>query len=956
MADDAGTFAQPYRVVASARWSQPARGPEWTLTGMDALAGGLGASAELVPYSHVPRMNPKDIFRAYQPPPGFGAAGVDAAKGGDATLAMDEAIAIAQDWDNAVGAHALQIGGAQLTQGIGFLGYPFLAELSQRPEYRKISETIAEELTRKWIRVSSISDGEDKTQKVDDLNGAIERFRVRERFHKAAELDGFMGRSQLYIDVGKSSDAAELATPLMLTPEKIAKGSLKGFRVVEPMWSYPLDYNSSDPLAENFYVPVSWAVMQRRVHASRLLTFIGRPMPDLLKPAYAFGGLSLSQMAMPYVQNWLRTRQSVSDLIHSFSVMILSTDMGATLDAEGMNKLLRRAQAAALFRDNRGLQIINKATEEFANVSAPLSGLDALQAQSQEQMASVSGIPLVKLLGITPSGLNASSDGEVRVFYDRVKATQEKFMGPNLKHVMDVLQLNEWGEVDPDIVYEWVPLWELDEAGKAAVRKTDADTGAVLIESGALATEEERKRIASAPDSPYQGLDVDDMPDPPDMGEGEEGAPDIPGAGAKASGNPARTAEPAAVERAGDHALDAEFRESDHPRDNDGKFSEGGGGGGGGGAVERRRAGANPAKLTKPQRVALERVAAGQQPGNVGHVRERLTEGGLIHHTFNEHGIGTAHLTEKGRAALGIKEPSAPPPANVHPEVAKTLGEAGLKRLHDAIGSKDHKSILAALAPAAGKRREGASMPIEHHGSPQAIAKFLGSRTYVAPDGSEASHPEIIDHLVDKALSYAGAGGVRRNREVLFVTGPPAAGKSTIAEILAERNGAAILDPDDAKKVIPEFNGGLDSSYVHEESSTLTGYVGGRLTDEGANIIYPMVGDSAEKISKKIDDYRAKGYKVGIVNLDVSADNAAQRMARRFVKTGRLIDPGYFGSIVNEEAPQKAYAALRQDSRLELGAAQVDGNTAPGEEAIKDVIGSPAGYRHGQLAKGRQAP
>ncbi len=572
MADDAGTFAPPYQVRASMSWSQPVRGPDWTNAAMDSLLLSLGRGEELAPHSLVPAMNPRDIFRAYRPPEGFGRP-ID---GPDASgMAMDDAIKLAEDWDNTIGAQALSVGGSALAQGIGFLGYPFLAELSQRPEYRMISETIAEELTRKWIRVTSTSKGKDKTGKVDAMNEALDRFKLRERFHKSAELDGFMGRCQLFVDMGTSpADNAELNTPLMLTPEKIGKGSLKGFRVVEPMWSYPLDYNSTDPLTENFYVPTSWAVMQRRVHASRLHTFIGRPMPDLLKPAYAFGGLSLSQMAMPYVQNWLRTRQSVSDLVHSFSVMILATDMGSTLDSEGMNKLLRRAQAAVLFRDNRGMQIINKATEEFTNVAAPISGLHELQAQSQEQMASISRIPLVKLLGVTPSGLNASSDGEIRVFYDRVKATQEKFMGPHLKHALDVIQLSEFGEVDDDLTHEWVPLWELDAAGAAAVRKTDADTGAVLIESGTLDPKEERQRIANATDSPYQGLDVDDMPEPPDMGESEEGEPDIPGAQPRASGNPAKSAEPASVERAGDAA----FVESDHPRDDDGTFTDGAGG------------------------------------------------------------------------------------------------------------------------------------------------------------------------------------------------------------------------------------------------------------------------------------------------------------------------------------------------------------------------------------------
>ncbi|AQH01672.1 hypothetical protein A9R05_23080 [Burkholderia sp. KK1] len=66
-----------------------------------------------------------------------------------------------------------------------------------------------------------------------------------------------------------------------------------------------------------------------------------------------------------------------------------------------------------------------------ANVSAPLGSLDRLQAQSLEHMAAVTGIPLIVMLGITPSGLNATSEGELRTFYAWIEAQQEAlFIAP----------------------------------------------------------------------------------------------------------------------------------------------------------------------------------------------------------------------------------------------------------------------------------------------------------------------------------------------------------------------------------------------------------------------------------------------------------------------------------------------------------------------------------------------
>lgn len=400
-------------------------------------------------------------------------------------------------------------------EGIGFMGYPYLASLSQRPEYRIPSEVIAEEMTRKWI-VLKAEGKEDKSAKVAALTRAMNRYKLREAFRDATELDGLMGLSFIHIDLGTSDDPAEMATRLILTPEKIAKGSLKGFTVVDPTWCSPINYSTENALEPDFYKPQAWFVVGAHVHTTRLLPIISRPLPDILKPAYNFGGLALSQMLKPYVDNWLRTRQSVSDLINAFSIWVLETNMTAALGGEGGDDLDARLNLFTLLKNNRGAIAIDKEQEALSNVSAPLGTLDKLQAQSQEHMASVTRIPLVKQFGITPTGLNASSDGEIRTFYDSIHGRQERVYNDPLTICLKVIQLSEFGEIDEALTHEFVQLWELDEAGKAAVEKTKADTGAVLTAGGIITPDEERKRIASDPESDYNGLEGDapEMPDP----------------------------------------------------------------------------------------------------------------------------------------------------------------------------------------------------------------------------------------------------------------------------------------------------------------------------------------------------------------------------------------------------------------------------------------------------------
>jgi hypothetical protein len=59
-----------------------------------------------------------------------------------------------------------------LTEGMHWLGFPYLAELSQRTEYRRISETIAKDMTRRWFRIQA-KGKDDKSDKISALEACI---------------------------------------------------------------------------------------------------------------------------------------------------------------------------------------------------------------------------------------------------------------------------------------------------------------------------------------------------------------------------------------------------------------------------------------------------------------------------------------------------------------------------------------------------------------------------------------------------------------------------------------------------------------------------------------------------------------------------------------------------------------------------------------------------------------
>lgn len=446
-----------------------------------------------------------EMFRPYEPPKGVLPSGVKGSQ-----LAMDAGFD--------VGNFALDDISAAFNEGYAFPGFQTLANWAQIPEFRRPAEIYAREMTRKWIKLQAVGGG-DKSDKIKRIDAELKRLNAQAVFRKAIEHDGKFGRAQIFIDVGAGStdlDTAELRTELIESKDKIGIGQLRALRVVEPVWSYPNRYDASKPLSANFYKPLSWFVMADDVHSSRLITIVTREVPDILKPAYAFAGLSLSQMIKPYVENWLRTRQSVSDIIHAFTVWVLKTDMSTITQAGGADAFFNRLQLFNLGRDNHGVNAINKETEDFANVSAPLGGLDKLQAQAQEQQCAPAGLPLVYMTGITPSGLNATSEGEIEVHQDNIAATQE-VLTPALSKILNIVQLSLFGEIDPGIGFEWVPLRTMTPEQRSNMRKVDAETDATLIGAGVISQDESRKRVAGDDESPYHGLETNEpLPDVPE--------------------------------------------------------------------------------------------------------------------------------------------------------------------------------------------------------------------------------------------------------------------------------------------------------------------------------------------------------------------------------------------------------------------------------------------------------
>lgn len=224
---------------------------------------------------------------------------------------------------------------------------------------------------------------------------------------------------------------------------------------------------------------------------------------------------------------------------------------------------------------------------------------------------------------------------------------------------------------------------------------------------------------------------------------------------------------------------------------------------------------------------------------------------------------------------------------------------------------------------------------IPGYGSPE----FITQRQFMSGDKPLVGYDQAADELYQggRTLAYREMGlEIPENvmdkntgeKIATIVIGPPAAGKSAISNPLAIKTRATIVDSDEAKKLLPEFQGGLGANAVHHESKVISNKVLDYAVERGDNLVLPRVGANPDTVRMLSSGLKNNGYRVNLVLTEIDPDLALIRMNDRFIRKGRLINPTYAKNI--KDSPNKTYNKLKQEGITD-GYGKIDTTTRIGE-------------------------
>lgn len=181
-----------------------------------------------------------------------------------------------------------------------------------------------------------------------------------------------------------------------------------------------------------------------------------------------------------------------------------------------------------------------------------------------------------------------------------------------------------------------------------------------------------------------------------------------------------------------------------------------------------------------------------------------------------------------------------------------------------------------------------------------------------------------MERLSDDDKICLGKGGARPEHieseaQAYIVSGPPASGKSKIAETLATKHGAYILDSDYAKRKFPEYHlYDAGASLVHEESDKMifgpsdVGFLFEYCAYNRYNMVIPLVGRTDSSMNRICNKLIEAGYSIHIINVVLEPRECAIRAFQRFCDTNRYVPLSYvFDDVGNR--PEVVYFHLKRE-------------------------------------------
>lgn len=417
--------------------------------------------------------------------------------------------------------------------------------LAQDPLFAKVFNLLSQ---TPFAKGGNLVLPDDSGLDMDQVDAAAKKYGLWRHIISAVRSEYVTGGCLLYLDFGLSQE--ELSQPLDLTRIKMSR--FRGFRHIDPINCVPIKVDTINPAAADYMNPTMWYVIGiGTVHHSHFLKFEANIPELVMRPMTLYFGMPLTQLIKQDVANSNLASQSLANLMGRFRYIYMKTDPSAFVTNNGA-QLRDKLEFMSLAQDNFGVCPL-RLDDDVMQLTTTLAGMDANVELFYLLVSAKTNIPFTELMGKSAQGMDATGTGDRRKWYDTCRTIQSDTKD-NILVAYGIVAGTITGHYVkfPDYVFN--PLEESSEKERAENIRSYAEVARTLIDLGGKQSDV-FEWLKSFKEFHLDNIaleelasDLDDYPDDGPNGGGM--LPDVFG------------------------MSNADWKESDHPRDKDGKFAD----------------------------------------------------------------------------------------------------------------------------------------------------------------------------------------------------------------------------------------------------------------------------------------------------------------------------------------------------------------------------------------------
>ncbi len=142
-------------------------------------------------------------------------------------------------------------------------------------------------------------------------------------------------------------------------------------------------------------------------------------------------------------------------------------------------------------------------------------------------------------------------------------------------------------------------------------------------------------------------------------------------------------------------------------------------------------------------------------------------------------------------------------------------------------------------------------------------------------------HQDIENHVLTRVAVTRATPAEGQPPTVTFLGGRGGSGKSKFAGLVYDPQRAIVLDADEIKGMLPEYQG-WNAADVHEESSYLFDKLCDKARELGVNVVLDATLKSQGSALKRVHQFKGEGYQVEVHYMHMPRQDSAKNAVKRF--------------------------------------------------------------------------